>query len=247
MAEREVAERERLRGEIRRAGLRHAAQVGWLLARAHQRASDRHPDALAWVVRPRLMRAVLLWMVGVLMTLLAETWIAGAPSACLTIQRVGRPWRFAARGLGCVVVGSALAIAVYGALHAALPPLAADLAFEVPLLVVLGFALVFIAVELAGNPLRGARRRVRRALPEPVWHIQALASIEPGAGRSLGQALAAMADAQGATLLADADGRARLRLYRAEGFAEAVSTTRPWGRAAVLVRPPQPTAPTSSR
>jgi hypothetical protein len=219
--------------------LRDAAQVGWLLARAHRRASDRHPDALAWVVRPRLVRGVLLWMVGVLMTLLAETWIAGAPSACCTIQRAGS-WRFAVRGLGCVVVGSALAIGVDRALGAVLPPLAADLAFEVPLLVLLGYALVFIGVELVGNPLRGARRRVRRALPEPVWHIQALASVEPGGGRSLGQALTAMADAQGATLLADADGRARLRLYRTAGFMEVASTKRPWGRAAVLVRPPQP-------
>jgi len=109
------------------------------------------------------MRAVLLWVVGVLMTLLAETWIVGAPSACLTIQRAGRRWRFAARGLGCVVVGSVLALAVYGALHVVLPPLAAGLAFEVPLLVVLGFTLVFIAVELVGNPLRG--RDVAFAVP----------------------------------------------------------------------------------
>lgn len=148
--------------------------------------------------------------------------------------------------VGGVVCG-VLGLAVYGALCAVLPPLAAELVFDVPVLIVVGFMVGFIAVELVGNPLRTARRRVRRALPEPVWHVDVLASIEPGAGRALGQALAAMADAQAATLLAEADGRARVRLYRAAGFAEATSTTRPWGHAAVLVRPPQPTAPTWSR
>jgi hypothetical protein len=240
-----------MQSEIRRAGWRDAAQVGLLLARAHRRASDRHPDALSWIVRPRLIRALLLWIVGVLVTLVTETWIIGAPSACLAIRRTGRPWRFPARGLGWVVVGGGvsgiLGLAVYEALHALLPPLVAELVFDVPVLIVVGFMVAFIAVELVSNPLRSARQGVRHALREPVWHVDVLASIESGAGRTLGQALAAMADAEAATLLAEADGRARVRLYRAAGFAQAASTTRPWGHAAVLVRPPQPTAPTWSR
>jgi len=67
-----------------------------------------------------------------------------------------------------------------------------------------------------------------------------LAIIQPGAGRALGQTLAAMVDAQAATLLADADGRARVRLYWPAWFAEAASTTRPLGHAAVFVRQPRP-------
>jgi hypothetical protein len=147
-----------------------------------------------------------------------------------------------------VVVGvgvcGALEVPVYQALHALLPPLAVELLLDVPPLIVIGFTLAFIAVELLSNPLRKARERVRRALPEPVWHVDVLASIDSGAGRALGQALAALADVEAATLLAEADGRARVRLYRAAGFAQVAWTTRPWGHAAVLVRSPQPAEPT---
>jgi hypothetical protein len=215
----------RPRREIRRAGWRDAARVGALLARAHRRVSARHPDALAFMVRPRLARALLMWTAGVLMTVLAETWITGAATACLTIQRAGSPWRFRACGLGWVLVGGVVAgvvgFAVYGALRALLPPVAAELLFDVPVLTEVGFMMTFVVVELAGNPLRRARGRIRRVLAGPVWHVGALASIEPGAGRALGQALAAMADAHHATLVAEADGRARVRLYRAAGFTEA--------------------------
>jgi hypothetical protein len=114
------------------------------------------------------------------------------------------------------------------------------LVFDVPVLVVVAFMVAFIAVELVGNPLRAARGRVRRALAEPVWHVDVLASIQPGAGRALGQAQAAMEDAQPATPLADADSRARVRLYRAAGFAQAALTMRSGGHAAVLVRPGAP-------
>jgi hypothetical protein len=235
----------RLQDEIRRAGWRDAAQVGLLLARAHRRASDRHPDALSWWVRPPLIRALILWTAGVLLTLLTEAWITGTPSACLAIRRTGQPWRFPPSRLAWVVVGvgicGALEVPVYQALHALLPPLAVEVVLDVPPLIAIGFMLAFIAVELASNPLRKARERIRHSLPEPVWHVDLLASTESSAGRALGQALAAMADAEAATLLAEADGRARVRLYREAGFAQVAWTTRPWGHAAVLVRPPQPT------
>jgi hypothetical protein len=238
----------RLPGQIRRAGWRDAAQVGLLLARAHRRVSDRHPDALSWWVRPRLIRALILWIAGVLLTVMTEAWITGAPTACLAIRRTGQPWRFPLSRLAWVVVGvgvcGALEVPVYQALHALLPPLAVELLLDVPPLIVIGFTLAFIAVELLSNPLRKARERVRRALPEPVWHVDVLASIDSGAGRALGQALAALADVEAATLLAEADGRARVRLYRAAGFAQVAWTTRPWGHAAVLVRSPQPAEPT---
>ena len=240
--------RGRRQGEIRRAGLRDAAQVGLLLARAHRRTSNRHPDALSWWVRPALIRALILWIAGVLLTVLTEAWITGAPSACLAIRRHGQPWRFPVGRLAWVVVGvgvcGALEVPVYQALHALLPPLAVELVIDVPPLIVIGFTLAFIAVELVSNPLRKARERARHTLPEPVWHVDVLASIEFDAGRALGQALAAMADAHAATLLAEADGRARARLYRAAGFAQVAWATRPWGHSAVLVRSPQPTEPT---
>ena len=221
--------------EIRRAGWRDAAQVGLLLARAHRRASDRHPDALSWYVRPPLIRAVILWIAGALMAVVAETWITGAPSACLAIRRTGQPWRFPVNRLALVVVGvgvgagvcAVLEAPVDQALRALLPRLAVELVLDAPPLILIGFMLAFIAVELASNPLRKGRERVRHALPEPVWHVEALASLEPGAGRALGQALAAMADAEAATLLAEADGRARVRLYRAAGFAQVAWTTQP--------------------
>ena len=239
--------RRRPPGEIRRACWRDAAQVALVLARAHRRASDRHPDSLSWYVRPPLIRTLILWIAGVAMALVTETWITGAPSACLAIRRTGQPWRFSTSGLACVaVMGAALGaleVPVYQALHALLPPLAAELVFDAPPLILIGFMLAFIAVELVSNPLRKARERVRHSLPEPVWHVDVLASTESSAGRALGQALAAMADAQAATLLAEADGRARVRLYRAAGFAPVAWTTRPWGHAAVLVRPPQSTEP----
>jgi hypothetical protein len=239
-------------GEIRRAGWRDAPHVGLLLARAHRRASDRHPDALSWYIRPPLIRALILWIAGALMVVVAETWITGAPSACLAIRRSGQPWRFPANRLALLVVGvgvgaggcAVLEAPIDQALRALLPPLAVELVLDAPLLILIGFMLAFIAVEFVSNPLRKARERVRRALPEPVWHVEALASFEPGAGRALGQALAAMADAEAATLLAEADGRARVRLYRAAGFAQVAWTIRPWGHAAVLVRSPQPTEPT---
>jgi hypothetical protein len=236
--------RRRLPGEIRRACWRDAAQVALLLARAHRRASDRYPDALSWWVRPPLIRTLILWIAGVAMALVTETWITGAPSACLAIRRTGRPWRFSTSGLACMaVMGAALGaleVPVYQALHALLPPLAAELVFDAPPLIIIGFMLAFVAVELVSNPLRKVRQRVRHTLPEPVWQVDMLVSIESGAGRALGQALTAMADAEAAALLAEADGRARVRLYRAAGFAPVACTTRPWGHAAVLVRSPQP-------
>jgi hypothetical protein len=92
--------------------------------------------------------------------------------------------------------------------------------FDVPVLVVVAFRVAFIGVELVGNPLQAARRRVRRAFAEPVWHVDVLVSIQPGAGRALGQAQAAMEDAQPATPLADADSPARGRLYLAARIAQ---------------------------
>jgi hypothetical protein len=243
--------REPVQGEIRRASLWDADQVGLLLARAHRRASGRYPDALSWYVRIPLIRALILWIAGALLVVVAETWITGAPSACLAIRRTGQPWRFPVDRLALAVVGAGVGAGVLAvlvapvdqALHALLPPLAAELVFGAPVLVLIGFMLAYVAVELASNPLRKARERLGHALAEPVWHVEALASIEPGAGRVLGQALAAMADAEAATLLAETDGRARVRLYRAAGFVQVAWTTRPWGHSAVLVRVPQPTEP----
>ena len=238
---------EPVQGEIRRASWRDAAQVALLLACAHQRTSDRHPDSLTWYVRPPLIRTLVLWIAGVAMAMATETWITGAPSACLAIRRTGRPWRFSASGLACMaVMGAALGIVempVHDALHALLPPLVAELVFGAPPLILIGYMLTYVTVELVRNPLRKARQRVRHALPEPVWQVDMLASIESGAGRALGQALAAMADAEAATLLAETDGHARVRLYRAAGFTQVAWSTRPWGHAAILVRVPQPQNP----
>lgn len=84
--------------------------------------------------------------------------------------------------------------------------------FDVPVLVVVAFRVAFIGVELVGNPLQAARRRVRRAFAEPVWHVDVLVSIQPGARAPVsgGQ------DRSGAL------------------------TMRSWGHAAVLVRPGAP-------
>ena len=243
--------REPVQGEIRRARLRDAAEVGLLLARAHRRASDRHPDALTWYIRPPLIRVLILWIVGAFMTVVAETWITGPPSACLAIRRTGQPWRFPVNRLALAGVGAGVGAGVVAvlvapvdqALRALLPPLAVELVLDAPVLVLIGFGLAYVAVEAASNPLRKARERVRHALEEPVWHVEALASIEPGAGRVLGEALVAIADAEAATLLTETDGRARVRLYRAAGFTQVAWTTRPWGHSAVLVRVPQPTEP----
>ena len=173
-----------VQGEIRRACWRDAAQVALLLARAHRRASGRHPDALSWYVRPPLIRALILWIVGALMTVVAETWITDAPSACLAIRRTAHPWRFPVDRLALVVVGAVVGAGLYAvlvapvdlALRNLLPPLAVELVLDAPVLVLIGFGLAYIAIETlrrqtafddylarrAADPSYSFRRHLRR-------------------------------------------------------------------------------------
>jgi len=226
---------------VRRARLRDAPSVGVVLVRAYHRKDGRHLDSLCYFLRPRPVRAAIMWMIGVLMTLFAETWIAWhcRPCAFLTICPTGSRIRRGLRiMLVLLVLGSLLGM-VGAFADEVLPPPVGELVIDSPLLVLIVVCVVYLIIELATNKLLPIERRAVRTLPAPVWHVHGLASVAPGAGLALVEALATAADAHQATVVASTAGEARIRLSRRGGFREVARAPRPWGPSALLVRSPR--------
>ena len=203
-------------------GPRDAIAVATLAARCAWRRRKDAPFI------QRILRLVI-WPAGAILLALESRslWVNADRTAVLATRPSGEGYLFRIALLAAVVV---LPTAVVAAL--AIPPVAQDavLVVSVPLMILM---LDELPRYRRIPELQAARRKLTG--PDVVEATNLLAAA-PGAGLALARALCATADATGTTIVAEARGHARQRLYRGLGFttvAEASGT-------ALILRPPRP-------
>lgn len=207
---------------LHRCGPRDAVAVAALAARCAWR---RRKDA------PFIQRILRLgiWPAGAILLALESRslWVNADRTAMLATRPSAEGHLFR---VSLLAAGVVLPTAVIAAL--AIPAAAQDavLVVSVPLMLLM---LVELPRYRRIPELQAARRKLTG--PDVVEATNLLAAA-PGAGLALARALCVRADATGTTIVAEARGDARRRLYRRLGF----TTVAEVSGTALIVRPPRP-------
>ena len=216
----------------RRARLRDARRVARVAAGAARRNVDRGRPGRHSHNRPAVQAG--LWAASsVHATMMGSLWISADGDAIADVSPISGPGTVEQRVrllslVALIGIGLNVPLAVIG-------PAAVDLAA----LLFLGLAL-FLAAQTRrhiSSPLWHARRQLLVSIHGPAVEVSNLASESSGAGMALLREICQYADDTETTIIADADGIARVRLYRPLGLEPVFTGPEPWKPSLLIRRP----------